>query len=580
MGRLEIQLWRQFWPIAKPYWRSQERRGAIALLGVLLLLAIASSAFLVLETFPIGEIISALAAQDYTRLVQGLGLFLGIAVLSIPTYALKNWVRDRLSLYWRRWMTHAFLAEYFHPQSFYPLHNHPAIDNPDQRISEDVRTVTQQSLVFLLALLETGLQFVAFAGILWSISPLLMGILLAYVGVSTGITIGLFGPILMTINMEQLKQEANFRFGLVRVRNHAEAIAFYRGQPEEARQARQRFIGVFQNFNRLIRWQLRLNVFQGSYQYLTLLLPIAILAPRILSGELEIGAVSQSQIAFERIGFTLGLVIHQFAQLSALAAAIERLATLDQVAMAERRSPLSSPGAPILSSEIAITEDSRLAIHHLTLKTPHDEKTLVENLSVLIAPGQSLLIVGASGVGKSSLLRAIAGLWRNGSGGIARPPHEQMLFLPQRPYMTLGSLRDQLLYPNWSQEIPDSHMRKTLQQVNLDYLEVQFGGMDAIADWEQVLSQGEQQRLAFARLFLMQPLYALLDEATSALDLSNEARLYQQLQASSITYVSVGHRRSLLTYHTHVLELGQNQEFNRSLNWKLGPSDRYAMELN
>ncbi len=577
MSRLEPQLWRQFWPIAKPYWQSQEQRGAIGLLLVLLLLAIASSAFLVLETFPIGEMISALATQNYARLVQGLGFFLGVAVLSIPIYASKNWVRDRLSLDWRRWMTHSFLRVYFHPESFYPLHNHQDIDNPDQRIAEDIKTVTQQTLIFLIALLETGLQVVAFTGILWSISPLLMGILLGYVGLSTGITIGMFGPILTAINVEQLKQEANFRFGLMRVRNHAESIAFYRGQAEEAQQARQRFVSVFQNFSRLIRWQLRLNLFQNSYQYLTLLLPIAILAPRILSGDLELGAVTQSQIAFERIGFTLGLVIHQFAQLSAFAAAIERLASLEQVAVAEKRSLLALPTAQTLQTQIEITEDSHLALHKLTLKTPHHDTTLIENLSILVSPGQSLLIVGASGVGKSSLLRAIAGLWRSGSGRIVRPPHAQVLFLPQRPYMTLGSLRDQLLYPSRIEGILDMNLRKSLQCVNLGYLETQFGGLDVVEDWEQVLSEGEQQRLAFARLLLTQPTYALLDEATSALDLSNEANLYKQLQTSSTTYVSVGHRLSLLTYHTHVLELKQSQEADHPPVWKLMPADKYEV---
>jgi len=567
-------LWQRFWRVAKPYWVSEERRGAYALLGVLLLLTIASSGLLVLETFPIGEIISALAAQDYPRLAQAVGFFIAIALLSIPIFALKSFVRDRLGLYWRRWLTHSFLAQYFHPQAFYPLHNDPAIDNPDQRISEDIRAVTQESLYFLIAMFDAVLQFAAFVGILWSISPTLMGVLLGYAGLSTWLTVSVFGPTLTTINFEQLKQEANFRFGLVRVRNHAEAIAFYRGQTRESMQSQQRFRHVFQNFNRLIRWQFRLNLFQNGYQYLTLLLPILVLAPRILANDLELGAVTQSQIAFERIGFTLGLVIHQFSQLSALAAGVDRLDTLQRVAQSAV-SPEESRGSDRPSPEtITFFEDSHLALQNLTLHTPNYLSTLVRQLSITVPVGSSLLITGASGVGKSSLLRAIAGLWKTGSGHITCPPYKTMLFLPQRPYVTLGSLREQLLYPNLTQDVADEQLLSVLQQVNLPHLAKQFSGLEAIEDWEQVLSEGEQQRLAFARLLLTQPRYALLDEATSALDISNEALLYQQLQQSGMTYISVGHRVSLLPYHDFVLELMPDQ------TWKLTPTEQSALHSN
>jgi putative ATP-binding cassette transporter len=201
----------------------------------------------------------------------------------------------------------------------------------------------------------------------------------------------------------------------------------------------------------------------------------------------------------------------------------------------------------------------RLAVEHLSLQTPNGKRTLVEDLSIELRAGQGLLVMGPSGCGKSSLLRAIAGLWNSGTGAIVRPEPEQILFLPQRPYMVLGTLRDQLLYPNTHLEVEEQHLKQVLEQVNLAGLDERFGGFNAVQDWADVLSLGEQQRLTFARLLLNKPKYAILDEATSALDLGNEQRLYQHLQAKGTTFLSVGHRSTLANYHQSVLELSQDK---------------------
>ncbi|NEN93937.1 MAG: ATP-binding cassette domain-containing protein, partial [Okeania sp. SIO3H1] len=231
--------------------------------------------------------------------------------------------------------------------------------------------------------------------------------------------------------------------------------------------------------------------------------------------------------------------------------------------------------------EIDITESSKLALEKITLNTPlnHEEinesqKTLVKNLSVAVNSGQGLLIVGKSGAGKSSLLRAIAGLWKSGTGRLVRPNLEKMLFLPQRPYMILGSLREQLLYPQINQEFNEYELRKILKLVNLEDLPDRLDGFDVELPWENVLSLGEQQRLAFARLLLIKPNYAILDEATSALDLQNEAELYQKLQATQTTFVSVGHRLSLLKYHQQVLEL------TGGANWRVLSAEDYQAEAS
>ena len=275
-------------------------------------------------------------------------------------------------------------------------------------------------------------------------------------------------------------------------------------------------------------------------------------------------------MAFSQIFGALAIVITQFELLTAFAAGINRIAAFDETLTELTQEQTSTAEATTIDTEL----DSRLALEQVTLQTPNRQQTLVENLSVEVSPGQSLAIVGESGAGKSSLLRAIAGLWNKGKGQIIRPPSDSMLFLPQKPYMILGTLRQQLLYPHTDSNIPDEQLYQVLQQVNLANLPDKVGGLDVELSWSDVLSLGEQQRLAFARLLLTQPDYAILDEATSALDVQNEKRLYQLLQQSETTIVSVGHRPSLLQYHQKVLQiLGQSR-------WQLSSVDDYLGSMS
>ncbi|MBD2001833.1 MULTISPECIES: ABC transporter ATP-binding protein/permease [Cyanophyceae] len=547
MDRLNFNVVQQFWTIAKSYWSGDEKWQARGLLLGVVLCLLAYTGLSVVLNNKRGVLISSLSARDEPRFWQTVIIFVGVLVIYAPLLAGYTYLRDRLSLQWRKWLTHRFVDSYFQNRSYYNLHiSGTEIDNPDQRISEDVRSFTQESLTFLLRLVESVLSTIAFSSVLWGISKPLVLFLVLYALIGTLVTTVVFGKPLVRLNFEQLKKEANLRFGLVRIRENAEAIAFYQGEERESNQVKQRFFDVFENVKRLLVWELNLNVLTNAYEFIPFILPALVVAPAIFAGEMEVGKVSEAQGAFVRVFFSLNVVVARFQQLTTFGAGINRLYTFAEF-LERTESNQEQP-------KIQTVEAERLAVEHLNLQTPNYQRTLVEDLSIELAAGEGLLVMGPSGCGKSSLLRAIAGLWDSGTGTIIRPESNQILFLPQRPYMVLGTLRDQLLYPNTHLEVDDEHLKQVLEQVNLAGLEERFGGFDAQEDWADVLSLGEQQRLTFARLLLNKPKYAILDEATSALDLDNEERLYKHLQAKGTTFLSVGHRATLANYHQSLLE--------------------------
>jgi len=559
------RLWRRFWRIAKLYWLGDQRWQAYGLLLLLIALLFGRTEFTVLFNEQSGEFTSALAAHDGVRFWHSMRVF-GVALaVGVPVYALYYFVRDTLGMTWRRWLTFDFLRGYFKQRAFYRLTFEQHIDNPDQRIAEDVSAFTQKSLKFLVEILGAVLQLAAFSGLLWSISRTLVWLLVLYALLGTLITFGVFGRPLILLNFQQLRREADFRFGLIRVRENAEAIAFYRGEGAESSQVKRRFELLFDNFNALLRRTLGLNLFQYAYTFVTYILPSIIVAPRILSGELEVGRVVQAAGAFASMLGALTIFIDNFELLSGFAAGIERLHAFDRSLGVEQRHPprLSAP-------QIEQAVQPLLELRQLTLSTPDLQRTLIRELSLRVEAGQGLLIVGPSGCGKSSLLRAVAGLWHTGSGTILRPAPEQMLFLPQRPYMILGSLRQQLLYPTSAADTSELDLQRALGLVNLAELCERCGGFDVELDFGKLLSVGEQQRLAVARVLLSKPRYVVLDEATSALDADNEQALYQLLRATDATLVSVAHRPELARYHAQVLEIGADGK------WKLRASEPSA----
>jgi len=543
------RLWHRFWHIAKPFWFHEQKWLARGLLALLVILLLGRTEFVVVFNEQSGEFTSALAAKDSARFWHSMRVFGGALIIAVPIYGFYYYVRDRLGIAWRRWLTHDFLHKYLSNRAFYDLTSNASIDNPDQRIAEDVNAFSQKSLTFLLEIVSATLQLVAFSGVLWSISRTLVWVLLVYATAGTVFTFFVFGKPMIGLNFQQLRREADFRFSLIRIRENAEGIAFYGGEKREGAHVRERFARLYENYTRLLKRTLGLNLFQYLYSFLTYALPSVIIAPRIISGELEVGRAVQAGGAFAAMLSALTVFVDNFEALSAFAAGIERLYAFKRVLIVENRPPDPT------KAWIERVPNARLELESVTLQTPNHERTLIQDVSLAVAEGQGLVIVGASGGGKSSLLRAVAGLWRAGSGRIHYPDLEQMLFLPQRPYMILGSLRHQLLYPRVDRDVSEEELHALLRAVNLPDLAERCGGFEADVDFAKVLSGGEAQRLAVARVLLGKPRYAVLDEATSALDSENEARMYEALRALGITLVSVTHHPGVLRYHRHVLEL-------------------------
>jgi putative ATP-binding cassette transporter len=415
-------------------------------------------------------------------------------------------------------------------------------------------------------ILSALLTFFSFIIVLWSISSTLALWLLIYSVVGTAVIV-FASRKLVALNYQQLKLEADFRYGLVHIRDNAESIAFYRGEQQESREAERRLDGAITNYNRLIIWEALISVIQRSYDYFSRFLPWLVIAPIYFAKAVDFGVFGQASIAFSQVLFSVSYIVNNIDRLAAFSAAISRLegfqGKVEEIG-GEAAAQLAREQAGVSSGADAIV------VSHVDLMPPRTQRLLIRDLSLSIDRSQRLLVVGPSGCGKTSFLRMVSGLWPPAAGQVQRPGAGELLFIPQKPYMLLGSLREQLAYPLPPDRFSDDQLRHVLQQVRLPDLVQRYPDLDIKQDWPRLLSLGEQQRLAFARLLLNGPRFVVLDEATSALDVSTERHLYDLLSEREIAFVSVGHRPTLTAFHDTVLEL------DGIGGWRLLPAAGYA----
>ncbi|HEY4345386.1 MAG TPA: ABC transporter ATP-binding protein/permease [Parvibaculum sp.] len=561
MPRIERRFFRDAWDLTKPYWTSQERWTALGLLAGIVALNLFQVYLSVWLNEWRGIFFDAL--QDYNKpvFIHQLWRFSGFAAISLATGLLTFYWTQLLQIRWRRWMTAQYIDGWLDRKAYYRMQIEGAqTDNPDQRIADDLRLFTGQVLNLSIGLMSSVVTFVSFIAILWALSGALtipLGSLgsvtipgyaaigaILYAGIGTWATVKLGRP-LIGLTFNQQRYEADFRYSLVRVRENAESIAFYSGEAQEARVLNGRFANVYRNFIAVLIRQMKLNVLNSTYSQIALIVPYVVAAPKYFGKAIEFGGIQQIATAFDQVQTSLSFIVNSYSDIAELQAVMIRLTQFEHRAAAVRD---ETPGI-----EIASAASGGLAVSNLDLALP-DGSPLKCGINIDVAKGARLLVMGATGAGKSTLLRAISGLWPFGRGHIATSA-KKPLFLPQKPYIPLGTLREAVLYPYKPDGATNLMLVEALNAVGLPKLAHELDHED---NWAQRLSVGEQQRLAFARVLIHKPDMIFLDEGTSALDEASEAALYRLIEAmpEKPTVISVGHRSTLKPLHDGVFELG------------------------
>ena len=564
MERFNLAFFRGAWRISAPYWKSEERWSAYGLLAVVVGLSLGLVYINVLITEWYNGFYDALQHYNETAFWADMLRFSWLAGLYIAGYVYQLYLGEMLQIRWRRWMTHYYLKDWLSDRAYYRMQLlSDGTDNPDQRIADDISAFIRGTLRLGLGLLSSVVTIASFITMLWMLSdrltiPIdgqkweipgyLVWAALIYSVAGTWIMLKLGRP-LIGLSFNQQRFDADFRFNLVRVRENTESIALYGGEDQEHKGLGERFASIFRNYWAIMRRQKILNWFSAGYGQAAIIFPFLVAAPSFFAKQIQLGLVMQISSAFQQVQGGLSYIVTIYPDLAAWHAVVDRLTGFSEHMTRVRG---------IATDINAITQETadKLQLQSVSLHVP-DGRPLLSDLSLSVEPGETMLLTGPSGSGKSTLIRALAGIWPFGSGRIATPPKASSLFLPQKPYLPLGTLRDVLLYPHGLPDTANDTVSEVLTAVGLARLIPQ---LDEQKPWPLILSLGEQQRIAFARILLQKPQWIYMDEATSALDEAAEGELYTLLRhrLPNSTVVSVGHRSALNAYHKTRLQLTGN----------------------
>lgn len=547
--RLSRKLFGRLWCLTKPYWRDRKNwRSWVLLLIILAVTPLISQMFYIVSQYT-NDATNALVDKKrdlYTSLFWWMIIFSAAwGFLMI----LCRYLSSIINIRWRYWLTDYLIRRYLDRRTYYDITLHEDLDNPDQRIQEQVTPFVQGITDLPVKLIGQVFQLITGGIIVASVSASLAWYVVAYSIIQTLVTVLIYTPSIR-LEFDSTIAEADLRRGLLHVRENAETVALYRGENNE-------YCQVSSRLKRAVKRQwsvLRYSCFTMSVGELLgtiwQVAPFFLLAPLLFQGKIEYGAIAMATTSAAVMMQALTTLSTFIPTLTQMAPGAVRLAQI-----LERFDQMDAQRSQSNGCRLTLVNADYLTLSNVSLQTPTGERQLTTSINLTVKKGERLIITGRTGAGKSSLLRAMAGLWSRGTGQILIPPADQCLFLPQKPYMILSDLRAQLLYPGGTSSIIDAKLRDVLTRVGLPDLADRHGGLNAIRDWSKVLSLGEQQRIAFARLLISGAQYVFLDEATSAVDTATEKVLYRLLQENGNTYISVGHRESILQFHDTVLEL-------------------------
>ncbi|HEY6821436.1 MAG TPA: ABC transporter ATP-binding protein/permease [Burkholderiales bacterium] len=545
-----------FWALAKPYWVSDQRRKGLALLAAVVGLSLGLVWINVKLNAWNNDFYNAIQEKrldDFYALLWQFTL-LAFAYIGVAVYRL--YLQQMLQIEWRTWLNERFLGDWLRDRAYYRLQFlDRGTDNPDQRIAEDLNYFVTNTLSLGLGLLSSAVTLVSFVAILWTLSGAvtlagitipgyMVWVAVVYAGLGSWLT-HLIGKPLIGLEFNQQRFEADYRFSLVRLRENSEGVALYRGEQEELGNFRSRFANVIANWWGIMRKQKQLNFFTISYAQLAVIFPFVVAAPRYFSGAIQLGGLMQISSAFGQVQSALSWFIDAYPQFANWKATVDRLtgfaAALDAVRAESGR----------IEGERSEGAAPALGLDNVELDLPHGAP-LLSPTTLELKPGEHVLVTGPSGAGKSTLFRALAGIWPYWKGRIRLPRGARLLFLPQKPYLPIGTLKHAVAYPDDPAKYSDPEVAEALAGVGLANLGTD---LERSENWAQVLSGGEQQRVAFARALLNRPDWLFLDEATASLPEDTQQSLYRALKEKlpHTTLVSIGHRESLAAEHDRQL---------------------------